>query len=228
DRLPGFKKRMKWFLDNRKDLSRHISYMSDDGPDAQGGQGGHGNRLPAIPSRERRVRVLRYRLAENEFLSPFGIRSLSKVHMGHPYIFRINGDEHRVDYCPGESNTSLFGGNSNWRGPIWFPLNFLIVEVLERYYHFYGDELQVECPTGSGNMLTLLQVASEIRQRLASLFLPDKEGIRPAHRGDLLLASDPNSRDLVLFHEHFHGESGRGLGATHQTGWTALIASMLD
>ncbi|MBL9030946.1 MAG: glucosidase [Phycisphaerae bacterium] len=225
DRLPGFKKRMRWFLENRKDLSRHISYMCDDGPD---GHAGHAHRLLAIPSRERLVRVLRYMLDESEFLSPFGVRSLSKVHAAHPYVFRINGDEHRVDYCPGESNTALFGGNSNWRGPIWFPINFLIVEALERYYHFYGDELRVECPTGSGRMCTLLEVATELRRRLASLVLPGPDGVRPAHRGDRLMTTDPDSRELVLFHEHFHGETGRGLGATHQTGWTALVATLLE
>ncbi|HET6373635.1 MAG TPA: glucosidase [Candidatus Polarisedimenticolia bacterium] len=220
DRLPGFSKRMRWFLENRKDLSRHISYMT--------GQEGHGHRLLAIPSRERLERVLRYMLDESEFLSPHGIRSVSRVHRDRPYILRAGSEEYRVDYVPGESDTGLFGGNSNWRGPIWFPLNYLLVEALERYHHFYGDSLQVECPVGSGRMMNLRDIAHEISSRLGRIFLPDGAGQRPFAAENQLFAQDPHWRDLVLFHEYFHGDTGRGVGASHQTGWTALVVRCLE
>jgi hypothetical protein len=220
DRLPGFKKRMEWFLANRKDLARHTSYAETSGR--------HAHRLLAIPSRERLERVLRYLLDEAEFLSPHGIRSVSRHHSGNPYVLRLGDREHRVDYCPGESDTGLFGGNSNWRGPIWFPLNFLVIEALERYHHFYGDALTVECPVGSERRMNLAQVAENLRRRLASLFLPGANGDRPCHADDPRFARDEHWRDLLLFHEHFHGDTGRGLGAAHQTGWTALIATMLN
>lgn len=216
--LPGFNKRFKWFMKNRQDLSRHISY----------GEFGHKHRLLAIPSRERLERVLRYLLDENEFLSPYGLRSVSKVHQHKPYIFEFGGEEHRVDYVPGESNTWLFGGNSNWRGPIWLPVNYLLVEALERYHHFYGDHLKVECPTGSGQMMTLKQVAEEIAGRLTRIFLPDEHGRRPCYGGDPRFAEDPHWRDLLLFHEYFHGDTGKGLGANHQTGWTALVIRHIE
>jgi hypothetical protein len=220
-RLRGFKKRMDWFLENRRDLTGSISCMSSTGSCTQG------QRLLALPSRDRLVRVLRYMLDESEFLSPFGIRSISKVHERQPYVFRINGEEHRVRYAPGESDTGLFGGNSNWRGPVWFPINYLLVEALERYHHFYGEALKVECPTGSGRMMDLGEVAREIGRRLGSIFLPDGEGRRPCHGGDARYATDPDWKDLVLFYEYFHGDSGRGCGASHQTGWTALAAQHL-
>jgi hypothetical protein len=219
DRLPGFRKRLDWFLENRQDLASHIScFMPSDG-----------RRLLAIPSKERLLRVLRYMLDENEFLSPHGIRSVSKIHERQPYTFYVGGEAHTVRYCPGESDTGLFGGNSNWRGPIWFPINYLLVEALERYHHFYGDSLKVECPTGSGRMMNLKEVAREISSRLAGLFLPDAQGRRPCHGGDERFARDPNWKDLLLFHEYFHGDTGRGLGASHQTGWTALaVRALLD
>ncbi|MBM3838800.1 MAG: glucosidase [Verrucomicrobia bacterium] len=216
--LPGFNKRFNWFMKNRQDLSRHISYAEH----------GHKHRLLAIPSRERLERVLRYLLDENEFLSPYGIRSVSKVHQQKPYIFEFGGEEHRVDYVPGESNTWLFGGNSNWRGPIWFPVNYLLVEALERYHHFYGDQLKVECPTGSGRMMNLKQVAEEIASRLVRIFLPDAQGRRPCYGDDPRFIEDPHWRDLLLFHEYFHGDTGKGLGANHQTGWTALVIRHLE
>jgi hypothetical protein len=223
DQLPGFRKRMEWFLKHRPDLARHISYCesSDDVQERR-----HQHRLLAIPSRERLVRVLRYVLDENEFLSPYGIRAVSRYHQDHPYVFSVHGEQHRVDYVPGESNTGLFGGNSNWRGPIWFPINYLLVEALQRYHHFYGDELQVEFPTGSGTMLNLQQVARELAGRLARIFLPDATGRRPCHGDDQRYADDPHFRDLVLFYEYFHGDDGRGLGASHQTGWTALVVPL--
>ncbi len=221
-RLPGFKKRMNWFLVNRPDLARHITCMMP-----RRGEDG-ANRLLAIPTRERLTRVLSYVLNETEFLSPHGIRSVSRVHHGQPYEFKVMDETYTVDYVPGESNTGLFGGNSNWRGPIWFPINFLLVEALERYHHFYGDDFQVECPVGSGRMLTLQQVARELSNRLAGIFLPNEAGERPCHGGDPRYASDPHWNRLVLFHEYFHGETGRGVGASHQTGWTALVLRWVE
>jgi hypothetical protein len=214
-KLPGFYKRGAWFVNHRPDLARNISFYE------------HGDSqrfLLAIPSRARLERVLSYMLDENEFLSPYGIRSLSKFHEKSPCVFIADGAEHRVAYDPAESRTHLFGGNSNWRGPIWFPINYLLIEALERFHHFYGDRLQVECPTGSGRMMNLQRVANEIGARLASIFLPDAAGRRPCHGDDVRFAADPHWRELVLFHEYFHGETGRGLGASHQTGWTALVA----
>jgi hypothetical protein len=220
-RLPGFRKRMTWFLENCGDLCRQISYMAHDDSI------GRSHRLLAIPSRERLSRVLRYVLDENEFLSPYGIRSLSKFHQAHPYILRSDGVERRVDYEPAETSTEMFGGNSNWRGPVWFPLNYLWVEALERYHHFYGDNLRVDCPTGSGRMLNLKEVAGEIMSRLARIFLPGDDG-RSAWQAGPRYARDPHWRDLVLFHEYFHADTGRGLGASHQTGWTSLVVRFLE
>lgn len=222
-RLPGFKKRMNWFLENRPDLMALSSYYC-----ASEVNGGRGRRLLAIPSRERLVRVLRYVLDENEFLSPYGIRSVSRVHRDKPYVIRQNGQEYRVDYEPGESTTGLFGGNSNWRGPIWFPLNYLLIEALERYYHFYRDTLTVEFPTGSGRNLNLKQVADQLSARLCSLFKPGSDGNRACFGNDQRYAKDPAWQDLILFYEYFHGETGRGLGASHQTGWTALVSRLLE
>jgi hypothetical protein len=191
------------------------------------GKKAHGHFLIAIPSRARLERVLRTLLAEEEFLSPWGIRSLSKFHERHPYVLDHHDAEHRVTYAPGEADSHLFGGNSNWRGPVWLPMNYLIVEALERYHHYYRNELKVECPTGSGRWMTLKEVAREIASRVARLFLPDDTGRRPCQGNDPRWAADPHWRDLVLFHEYFHAETGRGLGASHQTGWTALVARLL-
>jgi hypothetical protein len=227
DRLPGFKKRMQWFLNHRKDLAAYTSYCEPDS-EARGEDGPpHGRRLLAIPSRERLARVLRYLLDEGEFLSDYGIRSVSRVHKDHPFVFRSDGQEYQVDYEPGESTTGLFGGNSNWRGPIWMPINFLLIEALERYHHFYGDELQVECPTGSGRKLSLKEAAREIEARVAQIFLADSKGRRPCNGTVRQFVDDPHWRDYVLFYEYFHGDNGRGCGASHQTGWTALITRLL-
>ncbi len=226
DRLPGFKKRMDWFVRHRPDLSRHITYCESDEHPGHGQA--HIHRLLAIPTRDRLEHVLKYLLDENEFLSPFGIRALSKVHESHPYVFHVGGQEHRVEYVPAESTTGLFGGNSNWRGPIWFPVNYLLVESLERYHHFYGDELKVECPTGSGRWMNLREVARELASRLTRIFLPNHDGQRPCHGDDPRYHEDPNCRDLVLFYEYFHGDTGRGVGASHQTGWTALVTHLLE
>ncbi len=219
DSLRGFAKRTQWFMDNREDLARHITHME---------LGVHDHYLLAIPSKDRLQRVLRYMLDENEFLSPFGLRSLSKYHEQHPFELHMDNQVYRVAYTPGESDTDMFGGNSNWRGPVWFPINFLIVEALERYHHFYGDQFKVECPTGSGNLMTLQQVAHELATRLTRLFLPSASEGRPCHGDDPRYTDDPDFRDLVLFYEYFHGDTGRGLGASHQTGWTALATRLLE
>jgi hypothetical protein len=221
-KLGGFRRRMQWFLDNRPDLARHIACMLP----KMGEEGVH--RLLSIPSRARLERVLRYLLDETEFLSPHGIRSVSRVHAERPYVFEAAGASYAVDYVPGESTTGLFGGNSNWRGPVWFPINYLVVEALERYHHFYGDDLTVECPVGSGQRRNLREVAQELARRLGSIFLPDAAGRRPCHGNDARYADDPHWKDLVLFHEYFHGDSGRGVGASHQTGWTALVLRSIE
>jgi hypothetical protein len=220
--LAGFKRRMNWFLTNRQDLSRQIACMHPRDI------GGSVQRLLAIPSRERLEKVLRYLLDETEFLSPHGIRSVSRVHRDQPYQIEVNGNTHRVDYDPAESSTGLFGGNSNWRGPVWFPLNYLLLEALERFHHFYGPDLKVECPVGSGRMLNLQEVARELGGRLASIFLAGADGRRPCHGQDPRYATDPHWKDLVLFHEYFHGDTGRGVGASHQTGWTALVVRCIE
>jgi hypothetical protein len=220
-RLPGFQKRLRWFLDNRRDLAKQVSYLEPQGP------GGKGRRLLAIPSRPRLESILRYVLDENEFLSPFGIRSLSRIHHDRPYVCSPGGTPQRVDYEPGNSTTSLFGGNSNWRGPIWMPVNYLLVEALERYHHFYGDTLQVECPVRSGRMMNLQQVARDLALRLVRIFRADGQGRRTCYGSDGRFAADPHWQNLLLFHEFFHGDTGEGLGASHQTGWTALVTRLL-
>lgn len=217
-KLPGFRKRLNWFLENRKDLYSHISMMETTS------DGNHTHQLLAIPSRDRLMRVLSRMLDENEFLSQHGIRSLSAHYREQPYILKVDGETRRVDYDPGESTTGLFGGNSNWRGPIWLPMNYLLVESLERYCHFYGDDLQLEYPTGSGNYKNLRQIARELNARLCRIFLPDSNGHAPWQGDAKIFAEDPHWRGLYWFNEYFHGDSGRGCGANHQTGWTALIA----
>jgi hypothetical protein len=226
DHLPGFLKRMDWFLEHRKDLARHISYMQKRSGAANDGAG-ETHYLLAIPSKERLQRVLKYVLDEKEFLSPFGIRSLSRFHKEHPWSFSTGGQSYGVSYEPGESCSGIFGGNSNWRGPVWFPVNYLLVEALERYHHFYGDDFKVECPVGSGKMLTLSEVAQELSRRLAALFLPDANGVRPYTEGDAILQK-PDWKDLLMFHEYFDGDTGRGCGANHQTGWTGLVARLVQ
>jgi hypothetical protein len=223
DALPGFSKRAEWFLRNRPELGDYTGYKEK-------AHRGKPRRLLALTNRDRLRKVLRYVLDETEFFSKHGVRSVSRFHLENPYVFKDGpeGREHKVAYTPGESDTWLFGGNSNWRGPIWFPLNYLLVEALERYHRFYGDSFTVECPTGSGNMVTLDKVADELRERLVSIFLANPTtGMRPCHGVELLYANDPNWKDLVLFHEYFHGDTGRGLGASHQTGWTGLVAPLI-
>ncbi len=221
DKLPGFAKRTRWFLENRKDLVAHISYMTQDGATP-------GRRLLAIPSRERLERMLRYVFDEKEFLSDYGVRSMSKIHEANPFVLQAGGQEYRVGYVPGDSDSGLFGGNSNWRGPIWFPLNFLLIEALERYHHFYGDSFTVEFPTGSGRRITLKEAAQELSRRLVKIFTPDANGTRPCHGPGNAPTTSNRWDDMVLFHEFFHAETGRGLGASHQTGWTALVARLIE
>ena len=219
DQLPGFKKRLVWFLENRKELASQITYLErrDSIP----------KMMLAVPSKQRLERMLAYLLDESEFLSEFGVRSMSKVHQDHPFELSMDGRSVSVRYTAGESDSGLFGGNSNWRGPIWFPINFLIIESLETYHEFYGDDFKVECPTGSGVMMNLKQVACELAERLAKIFLADEQGQRAYNDGDARFAEDPHWKDLVLFYEYFHGDSGKGLGASHQTGWTALVVNCL-
>jgi hypothetical protein len=221
--LTGFSKRFEWFRTYRPNLARHIV-------PGQAGDDEFARRrwLLAIPSRDRLVRVLRYLLDENEFLSPFGVRSLSRIYERQPFVFECADQRLEVRYVPGESDGGMFGGNSNWRGPIWFPVNYLLIEALQRYHHFYGDGLTVECPTGSGHRMNLREVSLELCRRLARLFTLDDSGRRPCHGGERLYETDPHCRELPLFYEYFHPETGRGLGASHQTGWTALVVRCLE
>ena len=224
DKLPGFKKRTQWYLNNRTDMAKQMTYLNRVCPDGEH----YGLRLLALPNLERLQRMLQKMLDENEFLSPYGIRSLSAKHRNEPFVMNCNGEQLEVRYVPGESDTYMFGGNSNWRGPVWMPINFLIVESLRTYYQFYGDTFTVECPTGSGKMCNLSEVADEIQRRLIRIFTFDSSGVRPGQSHDAKFANDPAWQDLVLFYEYFHGDNGSGLGASHQTGWTALVATLLE
>ena len=190
--------------------------------------GQRARRLLSIMNPERLRRVLKFMLDENEFFSPYGIRALSRYHLEHPYTLTVGGTEHRVNYEPAESSTELFGGNSNWRGPIWFPVNYLIIESLQKFHYYLGDDYKVECPTGSGRMATLWEVAAEISRRLTRIFLRGPDGRRPVYGGIVKFQTDPHWRDLILFHEYFHGDNGAGIGASHQTGWTGLVAKLLQ
>lgn len=227
-KLPNFKKRLEWFIQNRPDLKRNVACMETEGMGAR--------RLLALcyvtphwfNTEDKFRRILEKLLDEKEFLGEYGIRALSKIHAEHPYIFPCNGEEYRVDYEPAESSTGLFGGNSNWRGPIWMPVNYLIIEALEQFYIYLGDDFKVECPTGSGNWMNLREVAQEISQRLMNIFLRDESGHRPVYGGMSKFQSDRHWKDLILFHEYFHGDNGAGIGASHQTGWTGLIASLIQ
>jgi Glycosyl hydrolase family 63 C-terminal domain len=218
--LPKFKKRLEWFIQHRPDLRRNVACMETHGMGA--------TRLLAIASVDKLKRILQKMLDESEFLSDHGIRAVSRHHADHPYVFYANGTEHRVDYEPAESSSGLFGGNSNWRGPIWFPVNFLLIESLQKFHHYLGDDFKVECPTGSGQMLTLWEVASELSQRLTGIFLKDSSGHRPVYGGTAQFQDDPHWRDLILFYEYFHGDNGAGIGASHQTGWTGLVAKLIQ
>jgi len=214
--IPEARHRLRRFLDARPELTAFIHDPAEIGHS--------GRRLGAVLNRAKLRRVLATMLDENEFLSPYGIRSLSRYHAEHPYVFHAGNQEYRVPYLPGESDTGMFGGNSNWRGPIWMPVNALIIRALLQYHAFYGNDLTVECPTGSGRQMTLYEVAEEITRRLASIFLRNKDGCRPVYGGTRKFQEDPHWRDLLLFYEYFHGDNGAGLGASHQTGWTGIVA----
>ena len=220
DRVPNFTRRIQWYIDNRPELTHQVACFQAEGIKER--------QLLAIVDEKRLRRILKIMLDENEFLSPHGIRSVSRYHREHPYRLEVGPGEHVVDYEPGESTSGIFGGNSNWRGPIWFPMNFLIIESLQRYYHYYGEKVKVECPTGSGKFMNLGQIATELSHRLTRLFTPGADGRRPAHGRNVLFQNDPNWKDLVLFYEYFHGDNGAGLGASHQTGWTGLIAKLMQ
>ncbi len=219
DRLEGFRRRMEWFLRNRPDLTGNVASIV--------AQGTAKRRLLSIVDAEQLRRLLRVMLDEREFLSPYGVRALSRYHLDHPFLLRLDGSEHVVDYEPAESSNAMFGGNSNWRGPVWFPVNYLLIESIQKFHYYYGDDFTVECPTGSGRMMNLWEVATELSQRLSALFLR-KDGRRPVYGGIEKFQTDPRWRDLILFHEYFHGDTGQGLGASHQTGWTAIVAKLLE
>jgi hypothetical protein len=219
DRLPGFKRRMQWFIDNHPDVRKHIEISQTE-------KGRHG--LLSLVNRGQLERVLRYLLDESEFLSPHGVRSISRFHKDNPYVLHVNGTEHRVDYEPAESSTGLFGGNSNWRGPVWFPINFLLIEALQKFHHFYGESLTVELPAGSGRQASLWDAATEISRRLMRIFLRSADGKRPVYGGLENFQRDPHWRDCIYFHEYFHGDNGAGIGASHQTGWTGLVAKLIE
>jgi hypothetical protein len=219
-KLQGFHRRLEWFVDHRKDLTHNVACMQKPGEGAR--------RLLSIVDAEQLRRILKVMLDEREFLSPYGIRAVSRIHREQPYILHANGNEYRVEYEPGESSTGLFGGNSNWRGPIWFPVNFLLIESLQKFHHYLGDDFRVECPTGSGTMMTLWEVAGELSRRLTNIFLKGLDGGRPVHGGNRLYREDANWQDLVLFYEYFHGDTGSGVGASHQTGWTGVVAKLLQ
>jgi hypothetical protein len=220
DKLPGFKRRLEWFIAHRPDLMQNVASMGTPGMGER--------RLLSVVPRDRLRRVLHVMLDQREFLSPYGIRALSAFHRAHPYTLKLDGQEHRVDYEPAESTTVLFGGNSNWRGPIWFPVNYLLVESLQKFHHYLGDDFRVECPTGSEQQLTLREVATELSNRLARIFLRDERNRRPVFGDRELFQRDRFWRDLVPFYEYFHGDTGEGLGASHQTGWTSLVAKLLQ
>jgi hypothetical protein len=220
DKLPEFRAKLEWFLDHRPELASMVSRWQEPGMEER--------RLLAILRGHRMKRVLSRALDESEFLSPYGVRALSRYHEGHPYVLDRDGMQYRVDYLPGESDSGLFGGNSNWRGPIWFPVNYLIIESLQKFHHYYSDDFKVECPTGSGRYLTLKEIADELSRRLIGLFLRDGEGRRPVLGNNEMFQHDPYWRDYVPFHEYFHGDNGRGVGASHQTGWTGLVAKLIQ
>jgi hypothetical protein len=219
EKLPEFRRRLEWFLHNRPELAHLVSHWQEPGR-------GH-RRLLSLLRGHRMKRLLRRMLDESEFLSDYGVRALSRAHHDQPYVFRIDGTDLSVRYAPAESQSNLFGGNSNWRGPIWFPVNFLIIESLQKFHHYYGNDFKVECPTGSGTYLTIEEVASELSRRLSRIFLKDASGERPALRQYPQLQTDPHFADCIPFYEYFDGDNGRGVGASHQTGWTGLIAKLL-
>jgi hypothetical protein len=222
DRLPQAMVQIRERLRRMPELNETIH------PTGPGHFGEADRGIMALVNPERLRRILTKMLDEKEFLSPYGIRSLSKFHQQHPYIFQVQGQEYRVDYLPGESNTGMFGGNSNWRGPVWMPVNALIIRALQNFYLYYGDNFKIECPTGSGKMMNLFEVSKDISDRLVRIFLSDAHGQRPVYDGIDKFQADPHWRDHILFYEYFHGDNGAGLGASHQTGWTGLVAKLIE
>jgi hypothetical protein len=220
DSVPGFKDRLEWYLTYRPDLARLVSRWHEPGLGER--------RLLALMRGHRMKRLLRRALDPNEFLSDYGLRALSKYHHEHPYVLRLDGAEYVVRYEPADSRSGLFGGNSNWRGPIWFPVNYLLIESLQKFHHYYGDDFKVECPTGSGHYLTLNEIADELSRRLIGIFLRDSSGRRAVFGAQPTFQNDPHWRDHLLFYEYFHGDNGVGIGASHQTGWTGLVAKLLQ
>ncbi len=220
DRVPEFKTRLEWFLNYRPDLASLVSRWNEHGLGER--------RLLSLLRGRRMKRLLKRMLDETEFLSDYGVRALSKHHKNHPYEFHANGNTFKVSYAPAESDTNLFGGNSNWRGPVWFPVNFLLIESLQKFHHYYGDDFKIEYPTGSGTFVTINDVADELARRLSSIFLLDGSGKRPVFGRNQKMQSDPHFRDYILFHEYFDGDTGRGVGASHQTGWTGIVAKLLQ
>jgi hypothetical protein len=220
EQLPEFKNRLNWFYANRPDLAALVSRWQE----ANEGE----KHLLSLLRGHRMKKILQRMLDETEFLSPFGVRALSKYHEQHPYAINVGGQTFSIAYTPGESTSDLFGGNSNWRGPVWMPANFLIIESLQRFHYYYGDGFKVECPTGCGTYLSLNHTADKIAERLINLFRPDAAGRRPAFGNNEKLQTDPHFRDYLLFYEYFHGDTGKGLGASHQTGWTGLVAKLLQ
>jgi mannosylglycerate hydrolase MGH1-like protein len=220
DELPEFSRRLKWYLDYKPELAALVSSWEAPGMKQR--------RLLSLLRGHRMKKLLRRMLDESEFLSEYGVRALSRHHKDHPYVFDTPGGSLGVAYQPAESESGLFGGNSNWRGPIWFPVNYLLVESLQKFHHYYGDDFTIECPVGSGRMMTLAEAAQELSRRLTSLFLKDESGRRPVLRAHAKTQNDPHFRDHVLFHEYFDGDNGRGVGASHQTGWTGLVAKLLQ
>jgi hypothetical protein len=220
EKLPDFKRHMDWFLNYRKDLAALVSRWQEPGMGER--------RLLSLLRGHRMKKILKRMLDESEFLSDYGVRAISRFHKENPYQFGVNGSTFSVEYKPAESDTGLFGGNSNWRGPIWFPVNFLIIESLQKFHYYYGDDFKIECPTGSGNYMTIDDVADELSHRLSKLFLLDERGRRPVFGYNTKIQTDPHFRDYVLFHEYFHGDNGSGVGASHQTGWTGLVAKLVQ
>jgi hypothetical protein len=218
--MPEFTKRLEWFLQNRPDLASLISRWGEKGKKER--------HLLSLLRGHRMKRILKRMLDESEFLSDYGIRALSKVYDENPYKFYANNNEFSLRYTPGEGDSALFGGNSNWRGPIWFPVNYLLIESLQRFHHYYGDDFKIEHPTGSGQKKNLMEIANDLSERMIRIFKKDENGIRPVNGQYNKLHNDPHFNNYILFYEYFHGDSGRGVGATHQTGWTGLVAKLIQ
>jgi hypothetical protein len=220
ERFPSLTERVRKYLDRNQELLVNIA-----DPLKPGVRGRH---LLAVVNEDKLRRILARMLDEERFLSPYGVRSLSRAHLAEPFVFDVGGQDYRVTYEPAESAQRTFGGNSNWRGPVWFPVNVMLLRALMQLYLYYGDDFRVECPTGSGRLMTLFEVAQELTNRLISIFLPDEQGRRPVYGGTEIFQTDPHWKDLLLFYEYFHGDNGAGIGASHQTGWTGVVARLIQ